>query len=177
MSDNRTKKINELVERIKSEDESAFEEFYKVLYPEIYGFIFRNTFDQIQSEEISQETFIRFWESRDQVSTDRHPKAYLFKIAKNLLINSINRKKKIYSLDEDFIENMLGAGEISENMLEHDLKKAILKLPEKCRLIFLLNRFHNFRYAEIAEILDISLQTVKNQMSKSIKLIREYLES
>lgn len=172
-----TLRINELVRRIKNEDDSAFEEFYYLFYPEIYRFIFRNTFDTILTEEIAQETFIKFWEARDNLSIERYPKAYLFKIAKNLFINSLTRKRKLYSLHEEFISKTLEVDHINEDMLEYDLRKAVLKIPEKCRLIFILNRFHNFKYAEIAEILDISLQTVKNHMSKAIQIIKEYLNS
>ncbi|MDZ7763814.1 MAG: sigma-70 family RNA polymerase sigma factor [Melioribacteraceae bacterium] len=116
-------------------------------------------------------------EARDNLSIESYPKAYLFKIAKNLFINSLTRNQKLYSLHEEFIHKTLEVDQINEDMLEYDLRKAVLKIPEKCRLIFILNRFHNFKYAEIAEILDISLQTVKNHMTKAIQIIKEYLNS
>ncbi|MGD8782216.1 MAG: sigma-70 family RNA polymerase sigma factor [Ignavibacteria bacterium] len=166
-----------LVKLIRNNDHSAFSEFYNLLYPQIYNFIYRSTFDQILTEEICQETFINFWEARKNVSTEKYPKAYLFKIAKNLLINFFERTKKMYSLHNTEFRNSICAEKINENMLEYDLKKAILKLPERCRVIFILNRYHSFRYSEIAEILDLSIQTVKNQMSKSIRILRKYLNN
>jgi RNA polymerase sigma-70 factor, ECF subfamily len=177
MPDDDSGKINKLVKLIIIDDHSAFHEFYDLLYPQIYGFIFRNTFDKNATEEICQEAFIKFWEARKNISVERFPKAYLFKIAKNLLINSFQRTKKIYSLQSDNFSNSIKAENFNENMIEQDLKKAILQLPEGCRIIFILNRYHNFRYSEIADILELSVQTVKNQMSKSIKILRKYFNS
>lgn len=177
MSEEAPDTTSQLIERIKNGEHSAFNEFFKTHYPEIYGFVYRSTFNKMISEEIAQETFVNFWEAREKLSPDSFPKAYLFRISKNLLINSFERTKKMYSLYDGQFDNTLQDEGLNENLIEQDLKKAILELPERCRLIFILNRYHNFRYSEIAQMLDISVQTVKNQMSKSIKILRDYLNS
>ncbi|MGD8782014.1 MAG: sigma-70 family RNA polymerase sigma factor [Ignavibacteria bacterium] len=177
MHDDVPDRTKELVKLIIEDNHSAFREFYNLLYPRIYGFIFRSTFDKILTEEICQETFINFWEARESISVEKYSNAYLFKIAKNLLINSLERTKKMFSLQSSEYIDSIRAERVNENMLEYDLKQAVLKLPERCRIIFILNRYQRFRYSEIAEILDISIQTVKNQMSKSIKILRKYLNN
>ena len=62
-----------------------------------------------------------------------------------------------------------------QKFLMNDFKKAIILLPERCRVIFILSRYHNFKYEEIAETLELSIQTVKNQMNKSLSILRKHL--
>jgi RNA polymerase sigma-70 factor (ECF subfamily) len=61
--------------------------------------------------------------------------------------------------------------------LEEQIKNAIENLPQQCRLIFTLSRQSGFKYAEIAEQLEISVKTVENQMGKALKVLREKLKS
>ncbi|NNE26376.1 MAG: sigma-70 family RNA polymerase sigma factor, partial [Saprospiraceae bacterium] len=56
--------------------------------------------------------------------------------------------------------------------LEDFMNQAIDSLPEKCRLVFVLNRFEQLSYKEVAQRLDISVKTVENQMSKALKILR-----
>ena len=56
-----------------------------------------------------------------------------------------------------------------------DYQRAIEKLPERCRATFILSRFSGFEYSEIADILGVSLQTVKNQMNKAISVLKNLL--
>ena len=56
-----------------------------------------------------------------------------------------------------------------------DFQLAVNTLPDRCRTTFILSRFHGFEYSEIAEILEVSLQTVKNQMNKAISVLRKRL--
>lgn len=67
------------------------------------------------------------------------------------------------------------SAEIESMELEEKIRKVIESLPERCRVIFEMNRFDGMKYAEIATKLDISVKTVENQMSKALKILREQL--
>ena len=63
----------------------------------------------------------------------------------------------------------------NKNELNKIVQESIEKLPGKCREIFILNRYHNLKYAEIAEIQNISINTVKTQMGRAFKMLRKQL--
>ena len=90
---------------------------------------------------------------------------------KHQKVENLYVQRALHTLDQyDQVDIM----ELSE--LQETIKKAIEKLPPKCREIFELNRFEGKRYKEIAEQLNISLKTVENQMGKALKVMREELK-
>ena len=67
------------------------------------------------------------------------------------------------------------SSQIESMELEERIRGAIARLPERCRVIFELNRFEGLSYGNIAKQLDISIKTVENQMTKALKILREQL--
>ena len=172
--------ISGLVKRLRLGDESAFKQFFQSFYPSIFHFIYRYLFDYEIAKDLSQDTFMKFWINRENIDPDLSPKTYLFRIARNLAINHIDRLPKITDLvgkEEILIQHCNNPEKDYElDFVINDFKKAVIYLPERCRVIFMLSRFHNFSYEEIAETLEISLQTVKNQMNKAIAILRKSLQ-
>ncbi len=171
--------IQSLLQRVKDEDERAFKEFFFALQPNIFHFLYRYTSDRDAAEDLTQETFIKFWLNKDHLDLSRSPKAYLFKIARNLALNHVTRKPPVSSIsDEDsFLINLTHQPEedYDRAFLMDDFQRAVNMLPDRCRATFILSRYHGFEYSEIAEILEVSLQTVKNQMNKAISVLRKRL--
>lgn len=172
------KNIQKLAERIRKSDQFAFKEFYFLLKTEIFRFFYRNILNYDTSEDLAQETFIKFWEARDRLDPSKNAKSYLFKISKNLLINYFERTKSFTSLDNlsDIDIHPMDTSR-QEDLIWEDVKKGVMKLPYRCRTTFILKRYHNLKNNEIAEIMDVSEKTVKNQITKAVKLLREYLNS
>jgi RNA polymerase sigma-70 factor (ECF subfamily) len=167
-----------LVEKIKNDDETAFKKFYFNFKAEIFRFFYRHIFLYDASEDLTQETFIKFWEARTNLDSDKNPKAYLFKIARNNLINHQQRKKSHSPLSEISEASFSKKGEIiHEDLVWSDIKKGISKLPERCRTTFILKRYHQLNNQEIAEVMNVSEKTVKNQLTRGIKLLRDYFNS
>lgn len=167
-------------ERIKAGDQEAFKEFFFDNYNDVFSFIFRMTFDRDASLDLTQDTFLNFYKSLDKINPAISPNYYLFRIAKNLTINYLTRKAQNHHYDiedeetyKDFISNP--EDEYAAQFFEDDIQKAIDALPNRCRAVFILSRFHNFSYQEISETLEISLQTVKNQINKAIAILRKKL--
>ena len=87
------------------------------------------------------------------------------------------RDRRKFSSEE--VPERVGEWDVSAQLesmeLEEQIRKVIDSLPERCRVIFELNRFDGLKYAEIATQLDISVKTVENQISKALKILREKL--
>lgn len=170
-----------LVSRIKNGDEHAFKEFYFLMQPGIYRYLYRYLCDQNSAEDLTQETFVKFWIHRNQLNPSYSPKSYLYKIAHNLAINYIKRNHHINnsSLSKyDYLSAFLNPEENYEQFfLLDEFQKAVNDLPERCRATFILCKYEGFKYSEIADILDVSLQTVKNQMNKAISILKKLLSS
>jgi RNA polymerase sigma-70 factor (ECF subfamily) len=129
------------------------------------------------SREIVQDAFLSLWEKRDTIDMDRPVKSYLTMVIHNKCTNYLRDNRKF---DQNIlnIENLLDVPEYegSDTMVEDELKAkidtAIAELPEKCREVFILNRYQNLKYHEIADKLQISVKTVETQMSKALQHMR-----
>jgi RNA polymerase sigma-70 factor (ECF subfamily) len=129
------------------------------------------------SKEIVQDAFISLWEKRETIDMSRPVKSYLTMVIHNKCTNYLrdNRKFDPFILN---IENLLevpeydGADILVEEELKLKIDASILELPEKCREIFVLNRYENLKYLEIADKLQISVKTVETQMSKALQHMR-----
>ncbi len=129
------------------------------------------------AREIAQSAFISLWEKRETIDMSRPVKSYLAMVIHNKCTNYLrdNRKFDQYILA---IENLPevpeydGADVLIEEELKTKIDLSIAELPEKCREIFVLNRYENLKYQEIADRLQISVKTVETQMSKALQHMR-----
>ncbi|MDP3148910.1 MAG: sigma-70 family RNA polymerase sigma factor [Ignavibacteria bacterium] len=168
-----------LLGKIKERDEEAFKEFFFIFQPSIFYYLFKFVYNRATAEDLTQETFIKFWLSSDRLDLTLSGKAYLYKIAHNLAINHTKRKPRDLAYESEELDVHQHAGKTSMDyvFLLDDYQKAVNSLPERCRAVFTLCRNDGFEYSEIAEILDLSLQTVKNQMSKALAVLRKRLQA
>lgn len=167
-------------DKLKAGDREAFQEFFFDNYNDVLNFIYRMTFDKETSMDLTQETFINFYNALDKLNPSISPNYYLFRIAKNLTINYLTRKEQLtyYDCEDEESYKELSSNpedEYSAVFFEDDIKKAVASLPNRCRAVFILSRYHNLSYQEISESLQISLQTVKNQINKAIAILRKKL--
>jgi len=133
--------------------------------------------DYETSKEIVHDAFISLWEKRATVDADRPVKSYLSTIIFNRCQNYLRDNRK-FNTDLLTVENLLEHSEsvqtdfLVEKELSNAIQTAIDELPEKCREIFLLSRYENLKYHEIAERLNLSQKTVEAQMSKALQHMR-----
>ena len=174
-------KLSALVRKIRSGDENSFKEFFLLTQPGIYKFLFRYLCDKDLSNDLTQETFIKFWEYRESLDPDFSPKSYLYKIARNLALNHITRNRPLenilYIKNSQLKSISNPENEYEKKFFMDDFQSAVNDLPERCRVTFILCKYDGFGYQEIAEIMNVSLQTVKNQMNKAIAILRKRLSS
>jgi len=168
--------------RIKLGDEKAFELFFRQYYVHLCRFTNKFFNDPEEARKIVQEVFMKIWEKRADIDPGDSLKSYLFKIAQNLCLNRLRKKKvesgyaEIYRLvyidnDEFSSYESLLAKELSDNIIN-----AIDKIPLKCKRVFELSRTEGLKYSEIAEVMNISVKTVEAQMSKALSILRTELK-
>lgn len=174
----------DLVARIKSGDERAFEVAFEHYKNYLYLFVCKALPSEEDAEGIVQEIFINLWLNRSNLDKEKPQKPYLFTIAKNLIYDHLRRiySKRKY-LDALFL-NYSAKSDSTENEVEYwDFERFLMgkinQLPEKCRKICVLSKLEGKSYREIAELLGISENTVDMQMryaNNSIsKAIKNYL--
>jgi RNA polymerase sigma-70 factor, ECF subfamily len=161
-------------------NEDAFHQVFNLYYNVLCRFAAGYLQDTDDAQEIVQQVFINLWQNRDTINPQGHIKSYLFTSVKNRCLNHIRDRKKFrsYYLDVE-VELEFPVSEkdnLIEKDLEKQLEKALDKLPEKCREIFMLCRFEDMKYKEVAQKLDISQKTVEAQMSKALRILREELK-
>lgn len=131
------------------------------------------------AEEIVQDVMLELWKRRESIDRDSSPQAYLFQSTRNRSLNHLRHERV-----EKHAEPMIGREEAQDStahslMVEDEIhvamKRAVEKLPTRCREVFDLSRTHNLKYAEIAEVLGISVKTVEAQMGKALRILREEL--
>ena len=171
----------ELIKRVIEGDESAFKELFISMQPGIYKFLYRYISDPDTAKDLTQDTFINFWTHRRKLDLLQSPKSYLFKIARNLALNYLDRNRTDTKISIPKIELLSALINPEEDYDKHflmdDFQNAVNQLPERCRATFILCKYEGLQYSEIANILDVSIQTVKNQMNKALSILKMLLSS
>jgi RNA polymerase sigma-70 factor, Bacteroides expansion family 1 len=175
---------NARLQNLLQEDERQFmEALFKTYFPLVCKAIYRLVPDMATAEDLAQEVFIKIWNRRDQLK-DVYFKAYLHRAAVNMALDHIDKNKRRGGTHQEISptheEAQVQAPVIHLKETKQRIQQAIDLLPEKCREIFVLSRYEEMSYKEIAETLQISVKTVENQMMTALKKLRvslkEYLE-
>lgn len=161
-------------------DKQSFEILFRTHFKGLTFFALEYVKDYEIAREIVQEVFVNLWEKRSSIDPEKSPKSYLGTSVRNRCLNYLRDQKKYYP---DILEmESIGPDEEYSEMdklitdeLKAKIEEATRELPDKCKEVFLLSRFENKKYKEIAQELDISVKTVEAQMSKALKMMREKL--
>ena len=161
---------------IKNGNEKAFNEAFDLYYTSLCFFADNILHDFDLSRSVVQQVFVDMWVKREKLQVVSL-KAYLFQSARNAALDVLKHKKaeSKYLAMLDQSEKELMTDWIENAELADRINKAIDKLPEKCRQIFILCRFEELKYAEVAERLNISVKTVEMQVSIALKKLRSDL--
>lgn len=157
------------------------EYLYQNYWEEVLDAAFKRVRDEDIAQDITQEIFISIWENRERLNIEGNIAAYFKGAVKYKVINyfksSIVREK--HKEDIALLTGDYTAASAENLLLLKDLNKqfdeALLDLPEKMRVIISMSRKQEKSIQEISDELNLSAQTVKNQISSALKLIREKL--
>ena len=158
--------------------EKAFENIYHSYSRKLFNFCRKYYLTVDQAEEIVQQVFITIWEKKEQLVPEKSFDAYIFTITTNK-IKDFYRKKVIKDafinhtlyLKKDY--SFITHEEVYYNELNSLIERTIDKLPQRCREIFILSRFEELSYKDIAEKLEITESTVNTQITKALKMLQE----
>lgn len=162
-----------LLNELQRGDSKAFDAFFRKYYPLLctYGARFVNIEN---AEEIAQDTMLWLWEHRMEGIVQRSLVKYLLKVVYRKALNRIEQENVKLKADtnfyQDIVEGVLEDSDLcSINELSHKLNEAIHKLPDSYREAFVMHRFKDMTYKEIAEHLNVSVKTVDYRIQQALK--------
>lgn len=173
-----------------SRKDRIFEQEFLPLIDSLYHFAFHLTYNEEDSNDLVQETYLKAYRFVDKYIEGTNAKAWLFKILKNAFINQYRKKsKRPVQVDLDDVVNHQESGEggltgsvdlrqeIYEGMMGDEVTAAINSLPVDFRTVILLCDIEGFTYEEISKIIDIPIGTVRSRLHRSRNMLKEKLRS
>ena len=170
-------------------DETIFEYLFHLYFPRLRVFAFRMLGDFFVAEDLVQDVFISFWESRSKIKSVQQVKGQLFKMTRNMCLNYI-KHKRVEQKYADYLNydsatnNIYMLSFLEENEIE-ELKKEMINevnaiissLSLSCQQVFRMSKFQQLKNREIAEKTGLNIKTVEKHISKAMSKIREEMNS
>ena len=144
----------------------------------IYPFVLQKVKSEEIAEEIIQDTFLRLWTGRANLADMEAPDGYLFKIAVNRTLDHLRkqaREQQFLDIYRDDTQSVDIEKSLYDNETRKALAEAVDQLPAQRRKIYLL-RQEGYSYLEIGEQLNISPNTVRNQLVSAMQFIRTFIQ-
>ncbi len=181
-----------IMERLREGDETALDQLVLRYQRELVGFFYHLCWDQLIAEELAQDVFVNVFRARSRYSPLAKVRTYLYRIAHNLWIDHLRRRRGHLSLDAEMGEDSLrlvdclaapetsSAASGAESAARADsirtrVQAALELLPEGQREVFVLANSHGMKYQEIAGVLGIPEGTVKSRMHNAVRTLRDEL--
>jgi len=153
--------------------------------------IFNNNFDTVRNyiyyrcgdvnlaTDVAQDTFIKLWEKRSKFS-DNNIKGLLFKISRDIFISAY--RKKARETDFNFrmkpeYENQSPLDILQYDELKSHYNNLLKSMPEKQRVVFLMHRMDNLKYAEIASALGLSQKAIEKRMKLALDYLKKHINN
>ncbi|WP_223704998.1 RNA polymerase sigma-70 factor [Flavobacterium potami] len=159
-------------------DEAYYKELFYSLYPRLVSYSYTFVKDNFLAEEVVENVMLQLWENRIKFEKINDVKSYLYTMVRNSSLLALKKEQKVVELDHKLSDE---AADFDFNILEEelysDLIDALNSLPEKCKEVFELSCLEGMKYKDIAEQLNISVNTVKSQRARAIELLKEKLKN
>jgi RNA polymerase sigma-70 factor (ECF subfamily) len=172
-------------DRMKSGDEKALSEIFTFFYSDLYRYGIKMFDLPDLIKDSIQDVFMRIWEKRDTIGDVQNPKAYLISSVRRKLFE--NKGPRSSEISDELLNNegkqnfsfsVLEFMEIAEISLQirNSLTQAINNLPERQRELVFLRFYYNLKYLEIAKIMEVNDQTVRNMMQRALSNLRDKID-
>ena len=166
-----------LISRLRNSDVKAFDQLFRNYSRNLFRFAFSLLKNKDDAEGIVQEVFLRVWNKRADIDSNRSFKSWLFTISYNLIIDELRlrlkEKEYINHLEKFFnTQDIIAENEADYNLLKTQIDEVMEKLPDKRKMIYRLSRVEGLSNKEISEKLSISVKTVENQINLAIKFLK-----
>lgn len=173
-----TAALNRLISRAKQGDKDAFGEIYSLFQKLIFRYIYFSTRNYELAEDLTQNTFFKAWRALPSISISRGSfRAFLFTIARNLIIDWTRRKKE---LPLETIENFPSFEDPEEDLIRKETREIVLQalseLTEDERQLITLRFFEELEYGEIAKVVGKKTGAVRVSTHRILKKLKKYIK-
>lgn len=178
-----------LAKLARNGDRDAFAQLVDLYKDKIYHLAYRMMGNAQESEDVVQETFIRVFTNLERYDETQKFSTWIYRIATNLCIDRLRRRRSVYSLDADMQDGdgndwyslMPGNEPTPENQLivsetQGQIRESIDSLPEKYKSIVVLRYLHDLSLQEISEIVKMPVTTIKTRLHRGREFLRKKLE-
>lgn len=174
--------IGILLEKAGQGDRQAFKDIVSLHQQKVFLLAYSILHNREDALDVVQETFMRLFQKLDTYDRERNFQAWLLQIAKNLSIDHYRKhrgRRRELESDKNVEELPLLAEDQASNPESSDLRRVIARnlerLAERQRLIFTMKHFNGLEYREIAQVLGISVGTVKSLHFKAVRNLKNWL--
>lgn len=180
--------VKNRIKQVKNGDQNAFSEIVELYKDKVYILCYRMLGNSHEAEDIAQEAFIRAYINIDSYNIDKKFSTWLYRIATNLSIDRIRKKKPDYYLDAEVkgtegltmysqvaSDTPLPEDEVESLELQQSVQEEILKLPEKYRSVIVLKYIEELSLKEISDILGLPISTIKTRIHRGREALRKQL--
>lgn len=148
----------------------------------LYSFIRRMVTDHDEAKDVLQEVFVKAWKKMDGFRGDAQLYSWLYRIAHNECLNHLRRQKRGLFVSEDsVIERLTTTLDSSEHFsgdtIQQKLQRAVMRLPDKQRAVFIMKYFQELKYETISEITGTSVGALKSSYHIAVKKIEDWLSA
>lgn len=173
--------VRKLLRQMKELDsQTAFRDFYNMTYDRLFRIAYYYVKQEEWSQEIVLDVFLKLWKQRSNLLDVRNIEDYCFILVKNASLNYLEKESKhTYTHPDSLPEPQEQNYSPEESLISEELfalyVKALDRLPERCREVFIRIREEKQSYAQVAEELGISMNTVDAQLQKAITRLKEMI--
>ena len=173
--------VRKLLRQMKEQDsQTAFRDFYNMTYDRLFRIAYYYVKQEEWSQEIVLDVFLKLWKQRSNLLDVRNIEDYCFILVKNASLNYLEKESKHTYIHPDSLpEPQEQNYSPEESLISEELfalyVKALDRLPERCREVFIRIREEKQSYAQVAEELGISMNTVDAQLQKAITRLKEMI--
>jgi RNA polymerase sigma-70 factor (ECF subfamily) len=178
----------QLLQQFDKGDINAFNTLVWRWENRVYNFIRRYVGDCEVAKDACQTTFIRVYQNVGKLNNREHFSTWLYQIAINICRDELRRRKSNRNVSLETMQEQAIASEIAQltagerhhpetmtanNSLRDLLDQALQRIPEKQRVIIIMKEYHGLKFTEIAEVLEISVNTAKSRMYYGLSALRK----
>lgn len=166
--------------REESSRNMAFNLLVKKYQKRLYSIIRRMVIDHDDADDVVQNTFIKIWSALDGFRSDAQLYTWMYRIATNESLSFLRKKRSAFFIPMINVEYKLSQRLESDQQFSGDkvqlkLQKAILRLPEKQRLVFNMKYFEEMKYEDMSEVLGTSVGALKASYHHAVKKIEQFI--
>lgn len=182
--------VKERIKEVLKGDQEAFGEIVELFKDKVFQICYRMLGNRHEAEDIAQEAFVRAYVNIHSFNLNKKFSTWLYRIATNLCIDRIRKKKPDSFLDEEVAgtdgltlysqiaaEGKSPDSEVETMELQEIVQREILKLPDKYRIVIVLRYMDDLSLKEISEVLDMPLGTVKTRIHRAREALRKQLNN